>query len=78
MVGEKRLDFMSFMSVECNQPAKSSVVRVGTKVNVNSLQRKGICLFRILKIVSFVFFYSPEMFGLCQLIALKVCISGKM
>ena len=49
MVGEKRLDFMSFMSVECNQPAKSSVVRVGTKVNVNSLKRKGICLFRNFK-----------------------------
>ena len=36
-----------------------------------------VCL-DILKIVSFVFFYSPEMFGLCQLIALKVCTSGKM
>ena len=49
MVGEKQLDFMSFMSIECNQPAKSSVVHVGTKVNVNSLQRKGICLFRYFK-----------------------------
>ena len=64
MVGEKRLDFMSFMSVEWNQPAKSSVVRVGTKVNVNSLQRKGICLFRNFKNCFICVFYSPEMFGL--------------
>ena len=42
MVGEKRLDFMSFMSVECNQPAKSSVVRVGTKVDVNSLKYRFV------------------------------------
>ena len=42
MVNEKRLDFMSFMSVECSQPAKSSVVHVGTKVYINRLQRKGI------------------------------------
>ena len=42
MVDEKRLDFMSFMSVECNQTAKRSVVRVGTKAYVNRLQRKGI------------------------------------